>query len=39
MDDVIKITGDMEADMRALLSYYLTPGDIDYYINNEINNN
>ena len=39
MDNVIKVTGDMEADMRVLLSHYLTPSDVDYYMNNEINNN
>jgi len=38
MDNVIKVTGDMEADMRVLLSHYLIPSDADYYMNNEINN-
>jgi hypothetical protein len=38
MKDTIKITGDMETDMRVLLSHYLTPSDVDYYMDNEINN-
>lgn len=36
MDNVIKVTGDMEADMRVLLSHYLTPSDVDYYMNNDL---
>lgn len=30
--NTITITGDLNADMRTLLSFYLNPSDADYYI-------